>query len=99
MTNQRLEILKNQQCKNPLYLIIGIVKGYSKQINGNKYLTLVSTNKSKEMVKKYKDLWSKIKDFIREITKNSDDYDEKYVKIKFNLDDDCPLNKTLKIVA
>ena len=51
------------------------------------------------MVKKYKDLWSKIKDFIREITKNSDDYDEKYVKIKFNLDDDCPLNKTLKIVA
>ena len=75
------------------------MKGYPKQINGNKYLTLVSTNKSKEMVKKYKDLWSKIKDFIREITKNSDDYDEKYVKIKFNLDDDCPLNKTLKIVA
>ena len=99
MTNQRLEILKNQQCKNPLYLIIGKVNGYSKQINRNKYLTLVSTNKSKEMVKKYKDLWSKIKDFIREITKNSDDYDEKYVKIKFNLDDDCPLNKTLKIVA
>ena len=62
-------------------------------------MTLVSTNKSKEMVKKYKDLWSKIKDFIREITKNSEDYDEKYVKIKFNLDDDCPLNKTLKIVA
>ena len=62
-------------------------------------MTLVSTNKSKEMVKKYKDLWCKIKDFIREITKNSDDYDEKYVKIKFNLDDDCPLNKTLKIVA
>ena len=75
------------------------MNGYSKQINRNKYLTLVSTNKSKEMVKKYKDLWSKIKDFIREITKNSDDYDEKYVKIKFNLDDDCPLNKTLKIVA
>ena len=99
MTNQRLEILKNQQCKNPLYLIIGKVNGYFKQINRNKYLTLVSTNKSKEMVKKYKDLWSKIKDFIREITKNSDDYDEKYVKIKFNLDDDCPLNKTLKIVA
>ena len=99
MTNQRLEIRKNQQRKNPLYLIIGKVNGYSKQINGNKYLTLVSTNKSKKMVKKCKDLWSKIKDFIREITKNSDDYDEKYVKIKFNLDDDCPLNKTLKIVA
>ena len=26
----------------------------------------------------------KIRDLIRSITKNSDDYDEKYMKIKFN---------------
>ena len=31
------------------------------------------------------------------ITKNSDDYDEKHMKIKFNSDDDLPLNKTLEI--
>ena len=30
------------------------------------------------------------------MTKNSDDYDEKYMKIKFNSDDELPLNKTMK---
>ena len=28
------------------------------------------------------------------ITKNSNDYDEKYMKIKFNSDDELPLNQT-----
>ena len=32
---------------NPLYLIINEVDGYFKKINGNKYLTLVSTDKKK----------------------------------------------------
>ena len=31
------------------------------------------------------------------ITKNSDDYDEKYMKIKFNSDDELPLNKAIEI--
>ena len=31
------------------------------------------------------------------MTKNSDDYDEKYMKIKFDLDDKLPLNKKIKI--
>ena len=31
------------------------------------------------------------------MTKNSDDYDEKYMKIKFNSDDELPLNKTIEI--
>ena len=37
-----------------------------------------------------------MKDLIRSITKNSDDYDEKYIKIKFNSDDELPLNKTIE---
>ena len=32
---------------NPLDLIIGKVNGYFKEINGNKYLTLVPANKTK----------------------------------------------------
>ena len=80
---------------NPLYLIFSKVNGYFEEINGNKYLTLVPTNENKE--KKYEELWSKIRDLIRSITKNSDDYDEKYMKIKFNLDDELPLNKTIEI--
>ena len=38
-----------------------------------------------------------VRDLIRLITKNSNDYDEKYMKIKFNLDDELPLNKTIEI--
>ena len=31
------------------------------------------------------------------MTRNSDDYDEKYMKIKFNSDDELTLNKTIEI--
>ena len=34
---------------------------------------------------------------IRSMTKKPDDFDEKYMKIKFNLDDKLPLNKTVEI--
>ena len=43
-------------------------------------------NESKEKIKKYEELWIKIRDLIRSITKNSENYDEKYMKIKFNSD-------------
>ena len=36
-------------------------------------------------------------DLIRWLTKNSHDYDEKYMKTKFHSDDDLPLNKMIKI--
>ena len=42
-------------------------------------------------------MWSKVRDVISSITKNSDDYGEKYMKIKFNSDGELPLNKTLEI--
>ena len=62
----------------PLYLIFGKVNEYFEGIKGNKYLTLVPTNESKEKIKKYEKLLIKIRDLIRSITKNLDDYDEKY---------------------
>ena len=62
---------------NPLYLIFNKVNGYFKEINGNKYLTLVSSNETKEQRKKYEELWSKVRDLIRSVAKNSDDYNEK----------------------
>ena len=39
---------------NPLYLIFNKVNGYFEEINGNKYLTLVPTNESKEKTKNMK---------------------------------------------
>ena len=75
---------------NPLYLILDDVNRYFEEINGNKFLTLVPTNKSKEKTKKYEELWIKIK-------RDLDNYDEKYLEIKFDSDDNLPLNKTIEI--
>ena len=69
----------------------------NKEVNKNKNLMLVSTNESKEKTRKYEELSSEIRDLIRSINKNSDDYDEKYIKIKFNSDDKLPLNKMIEI--
>ena len=73
------------------------MNGYFEEINISKYLTLVPTNESKEKIKKYEEMWIKIGDLIRSIIKNSDDYDEDYMKIKFSSDDKLPLNKTIEI--
>ena len=52
---------------------------------------------TKRKNEKYEELWIKIGDLIRAITKNLDDYDEKYMKIKFDSCDSLPLNKTIEI--
>ena len=57
---------------------------------------LVPNNESKEKIKKYEERWIKIRELIRSITKNLDDYDEKYIKTKFDSDDELPLNKIIE---
>ena len=42
-------------------------------------------------------MWSRIRDLIRSISDNSNDHDDKYVKIKFDSNDEIPLNKTTEI--
>ena len=53
----------------PLYLIFNKVNVYFSEINGNNYLTLVPASESREKIKNYEKLWSKIKDLIKSITK------------------------------
>ena len=79
---------------NTLYLLFSKVNVCFEEINKSKSLTLVLTNESREKFEKYKELQHKIRDLFRSLTKNSDDYDEKYMKIKFNSDDKLSLNKT-----
>ena len=73
------------------------VNGYFEEINENEYLTLVPTNENKEKIKRFEQLWHEIRNLIRSITKNSDNYDEKYMKIKFN--SELPLNKSIEILS
>ena len=88
---------------NPLYLIIYKVNGCIEcksieEKNGNKCLTLVSTNKNKEILIKYTELWEKIKNLIKKINSNkTSEYEKDFMKIKFNSADNLPLNKTLKL--
>ena len=58
--------------------------------NGTKYLTLVSTDEIKGILKKYEELQNNIKGLIRSITNNLNNYDKKYMKTKFNSDDGLP---------
>ena len=48
-------------------------------------------NESKDMLKRYGELWKKIKDLIRSITNSLDNYDRRYMKNKLDLDDNWPL--------
>ena len=84
---------------NPLYLTVNTINEYKEESNGNKYTTLVSTDESKDTLKKYDELWNKIRDLIGSVTNNSNNYDEKHVKIKFNSYVDLPPKKTLELYS
>ena len=55
-----------------------------------------SIDESKELLKKYNDIWSEIENKIEEVSGGKYDYKKYYMKITFNSDDDLPLNKPLK---
>ena len=61
--------LKYVKINNINILYLNKVNRYFEKLNKNKYLTLVPTNESKENIKNYEELWSKIRDLIRSVTK------------------------------
>ena len=81
---------------NPLYLGITHVNGYIEEKGVDKYLVFDSTDENKKLLEKYNDVFNGIRDKIKEINNNECDYEKDYTKIKFNSDDDLPLNKLLK---
>ena len=63
----------------------------------NKYFIFHSTDENEELLKKCNDVWNGIKDEIITINGGKENhYAKNYMKIKFNSDDDLPLNKQLK---
>ena len=79
-----------------MYLLIDHANGYIEEKGVNKYLVFDSTDKNKELLKKYNDVFNGIRDKIKEVSSDECDYEKDYMKIKFNSDDDLPLNKPLK---
>ena len=82
---------------NPLKFIIDKTDGYIEESNGDKYLTLVSNDKNKEVLTKYTKLWNKIKNLIEKMNSEPGNFEKYFMKIKFNLDDNLPLSKILSL--
>ena len=59
-------------------------------------MVLNSTDENKELLKKYSDVFNGIINKIKKISGDECDYEKDYMKIKFNSDDNLPLNKPLK---
>ena len=82
---------------NPLYLRIDHANGYIEEKGVNKYLVFDSTDENKELLKKYNDVWNGVRDKIKEASSDECDYEKDYIKIKFNSDNNLPLNKPIKV--
>ena len=79
-------------------LHINHASGYIEEKNGNKYLIFDSVDENEEVLKKYADIWDGIKNKIK-AGGEKNDYGKDYTKIKFNSDDELPLNKPLRFHA
>ena len=101
ITIKKIGDCENIHSVNPLYLLVNHASGYIEEKNGNKYLIFDdSVNENKGLLKKYADVWDGIKNEIKAINGGKEnDYGKDYMKIKFNSDDDLPLNKPLKFYA
>ena len=96
ITIKKIDDYENIYSVNPLYLIIAHASGYIEEKGVNKYLVFDSTDENKELLKKYNDAFNGIRNKIKKISDDEYDYEKDYMKIKFNSDDDLPLNQALK---
>ena len=104
ITIKKIDDYENIYSVNSLYLTISHARGYIEEKRVNKYLIfdsmeLHSINENKELLKKYNDVFNGIRNKIKKISGDECDYEKDYMKIKFNSDDDLPLNKPLKFHA
>ena len=102
ITIKRISDYENINNVYSVYLIIDKAEGYIEcnsigETNRNKYLTFASTEKNKEVLKKYRELWNGIKYLIECNSIKADEYEKDFMKIKFNSDVNLPLNKKLKL--
>ena len=97
ITIKKIDDCENIHSVNPLYLLVNHASGYIEEKNGNKYLIFDdSVNENKAQLKKYADVWDVIKNKIKARNGGEENnYEKDYMKIKFNSDNDLPLNKPL----
>ena len=89
----------NIHSANPFYLIINRIKGHFEEKDGDKYLIICHENG--DTIQKYQEFFDILKEIIKKINDYSQPikYDDNYMKIKFNTDDNIPLNKIIYLPA
>ena len=108
ITIKKVGDLENIYSVNPFDLMNGEVDGHiecnsaecnsTEEKNGSKYLVFDSTDENKEVLKKYTELWDEITNKIETVNGGKKvEYGKDFMKIKFNTDDNLPLNKPLKL--
>ena len=98
MTIKKIADYNNVNSANPLYLMINEMIGHFEEKNENKYLVLDDVNENKEVSKKYEEVWEGVKKEIETINGGEKiEYGKDLKKIRFESNDDLPLNKPTKL--
>ena len=80
---------------NTLYLMINRIKGHFEKVDEDKYLIISSENS--DIMQKYQEVFDETKEIIKKINDYSQPikYDDDYMKIKFNANNNIRLNKII----
>ena len=75
--------------------MINKIKGHFEEVDGDKYLIISSKNGT--IMQKYQEAFDEIKEIVKKLNDYSQPikYDDNYLKIKFNADDNIPLSKII----
>ena len=78
-----------------MYLMINKIKEHFEEVDGDKYIIISSEND--DIMQKYQEVFDEIKEIIKKINDYSYPikYDDNYMKIKFNTNDNIILNKII----
>ena len=98
VTIKKIGDYNNINSVNPLYLMINEMIGHFEEKNENKYLVLDDVDENKEVLKKYEEGWEGVKKEIETINGGEKiEYGKDLKKIRFESNDDLPLNKPIKL--
>ena len=98
-----IEYFRSFASANSLYLIFNNVDAYieynpTEDDSETKYLVFASTDKNKEALENYTELWDEVKDQIKTVSSDSPiEYGKYFIKARFESNNDLPLGKILNI--
>ena len=76
ITLRKIDDCESIYSVNPLYLRVDHVNGYIEEKGINKYLVFNSTDENKELLKKYNDVFNRIRDKTEEVSGDECNYEK-----------------------